>query len=95
MPEAIECGRLEDLQSAHYEKMDALIKEMWATPSHTPEGRRAKVLVLLVCILGHGWTAVEQQTDYREQMARAMMIEFIGGEPGAELRDQFVGGKCA
>ena len=51
--------------------------------------------VLLVCILGHEWTGVDEQTDYPEQMARDMLFEFVGGEPGKMLRDQLVSGKCA
>jgi hypothetical protein len=69
--------------------MEALIKEMWATPAHTPEGRRAKVQVLLVCIMGDGWTSVEEQTEWQELNARNLLIELIGGEPGDRLRDQF------
>jgi hypothetical protein len=75
--------------------MDALIKEMLVTPAHTADGRRAKVQVLLVCILGQEWTGIDEQTDYPERMARDLLIEFVGGEPGAMLRDQFVSGKCA
>jgi hypothetical protein len=90
MPEAIECERLQALQSAHYEKMDALIKEMFATSARTSEGRRAKVTVLLTCIMGSDWTHRDELTEYPEQMARNLLIEFIGGEPGEMLRGQFV-----
>jgi hypothetical protein len=69
--------------------MDALIKQMFATPAHTAEGRRAKVIVLLGCVLGDDWRRVDEETDYPEQMARTMLIEFVGGEPAAQLRDQF------
>jgi len=41
--------------------------------------------VLLTCVLGDEWTAVNEQTDYPALMARNLLIEFIGGE----LRDQF------
>jgi hypothetical protein len=68
--------------------MSALIDEMWALPAHTPEGRRAKVLVLLVCVLGQEWTAIDERTGDSELMARNLLIEFVGGEPGAQLRDQ-------
>ena len=95
LPESIEHNRLCRLQDPFYAKMDALIREMWALPAHTADGRRAKVQVLLVCILGSEWTQVNEQTDYPQQMARDMLIELIGGEPGAQLRDQFVEGKCA
>jgi hypothetical protein len=95
MPEAIEHNRLCRLQDPFYAKMDALIREMQATPAHTAEGRRAKVQVLLVCILGSEWTQVNEQTDYHEQVARDLLIEFVGGEPGKMLREQFTSGKCA
>jgi hypothetical protein len=95
MPECIEHNRLCRLQDPFYAEMDAPIKQMIATPAHTPEGRRAKVLVLLVCILGEEWTGIDQQTDYPTLMARNLLIEFVGGEPGAQLREQFTSGKCA
>jgi len=69
--------------------MDALVKEMFATPAHTAEGRRAKAEVLLGCIMGDDWRHVDKETDYPELMARKLLIEFIGGEPGESLRDQF------
>jgi hypothetical protein len=69
--------------------MDDLIKQMFAMPAHTAEGRRAKVTVLLGVILGDDWNRVDEETDYPELMARKLLIEFIGGEPGEMLRDQF------
>jgi hypothetical protein len=95
MPECIENSRLCRLQEPVYAKMDSLIREMWAMPAHTAEGRRAKVQVLLVCILGQEWTVIDEETDYPVQMARDMLLELVGGEPGAQLREQFVSGKCA
>jgi len=92
MPESIEHNRLCRLQDPFYARMDTLIKEMLATLAHTPEGRRAKVLVLLVCILGPEWTGVDEETDYPERMARDLLIEFVGGEPGKMLREQFASG---
>jgi hypothetical protein len=37
----------------------------------------------------------QRRRFYPVQMARDMLIELVGGEPGAQLRDQFVSGKCA
>jgi hypothetical protein len=68
---------------------EALIKQMYATPAHTAEGRRAKVLVLLGVILGEDWRGHDDETEYPELMARRLLIEFVGGEPGEQLRDQF------
>jgi hypothetical protein len=69
--------------------MEALIKQMYATPAHTAEGRRAKFLVLLGVILGEEWRDRDDETDYPQLMARRLLIEFVGGEPGEQLRDQF------
>ena len=62
--------------------MDALVKEMFATPAHTPEGRRAKAEVLLGCIMGDDWRHVDKETDYPELIARKLLIEFIGRRAG-------------
>ena len=52
------------------------------------EGRRAKVSVLLR-VMGDEWCHVDEKTEYQELMARSLLIEFIGGEPGEAMRDQF------
>ena len=44
MPECVEHNSLCRLQDTHFVKMEALVREMWAIPALTPEGRRAKVL---------------------------------------------------
>jgi hypothetical protein len=69
--------------------MDALIKQMFAIPAHTADGHRAKATVLLTCIMGSEWTETDKDADYDVEMARKLLIEFIGGEPGEMLRDQF------
>jgi hypothetical protein len=62
---------------------------MFTTPAHTAEGRRAKVTVLFGCILGDDWRCRDEETDWPERMARTLLIEFVGGEPGEMLRGQF------
>jgi hypothetical protein len=89
MPECREHSRLVTLQDPFYERMDALVKQMFAIPAHTAEGRRAKATVLLGCILGDDWRRTDEETDYPERMARTLLLEFIGGKPGEMLRDQF------
>jgi hypothetical protein len=89
MPESREHTRLGKLQDPFYLKMDALIRQMFATPAHTAEGRRAKAAVLISCIMGSDWQGAEENTEYPESMARKLLIEFVGGEPGEMLRDQF------
>jgi hypothetical protein len=89
MPECKEHDRLLKLQDEPYARMDAFVNEMFATPARTPEGRRAKAIVLLSVIMGDEWSRVEKETDYPERMARNLLIEFVGGEPGDRLRDQF------
>jgi hypothetical protein len=54
----------------------------------TPEGRRAKVLVALR-MLPDRWRVVDEEADYSIREARQLLIEFVGGEAGAQLREQF------
>lgn len=90
MPECVEHNRLCKLQDVHYAKMDDLVKQMWSIPAQTPEGRRAKVLVALNLLPSH-WRVVDENADYGIRETRQLLIEFIGGEPGAQMRDQFQG----
>jgi hypothetical protein len=69
--------------------MVTLITQMFAMPAQTAEGRRAKVAVLLGCILGDDWRGRDEETEWPELTARNLLIEFIGGEPGEMLRGQF------
>jgi hypothetical protein len=69
--------------------MDKLTKKMWATPAHTPEGRRAKLEVLLATIMPVGWRENDDDADYDIERARDLMFEFVGGKQAAQLRDQF------
>jgi hypothetical protein len=88
IPECIEHNRLCKLQDVHFAKMEDLVREMWAIPAQTPEGRRAKVLVALR-MLPARWRVVDEEADYGIREARQLLIEFVGGEPGVQLRDQF------
>jgi hypothetical protein len=90
LPACIEHNRLSMLQEPYYLRMDELIAKMFATPAHTAEGRRAKVAVLLGILLDDDWRGVDAETDRPELLARNLLIEFIGGEPGEMLRGQFV-----
>jgi len=47
MPEFEECMRLRGLQEREREAADGLVKQMWEIEAQTPEGRRAKLIVLL------------------------------------------------
>jgi hypothetical protein len=88
IPECIEHNRLCKLQDVHFAKMEDLVRQMWAIPAQTPEGRRAKVLVALR-MLPARWRVRDEEADYGIREARQLLIEFIGGEPGRMLRDQF------
>ena len=89
MPESKEHNRLATLQDPFFDRRNALIKQMFAMPAHTADGRRAKVTVLLACVMGSEWTETDKDADYDIEMARKLLIEFVGGEPGEMLRDQF------
>jgi hypothetical protein len=95
MPESKEHSRLVELQEPYYVEMDKLINTMWATPARTPEGRRAKLLVLFGCILDDHWRVHDGDVSYEIQRARDLMIEFVGGEPAEQLRNQFSDGPRA
>jgi len=89
MPEYQECDRLITISEAHYQRMFDLVDKMWATPARTDAGRKAKAVVLLGCVIRDDWNRVDAETDYDILMARHLLIEFVGGEPAAQLRDQF------
>lgn len=72
--------RITTLQEPHYERMDRLIKEMWATPAKTADERRAKVEVLLVCVMRADWRDNDTDADYDIRMARDLLFEFVGGQ---------------
>jgi hypothetical protein len=44
----------------------------------------------LPVVLGDDWRGRDEETEYPERLARNLLIEFVGGEPAAQLRDQFV-----
>jgi hypothetical protein len=88
MPECVESERLHALQTEHYNEIDAIIREMWATPAHTAEGRRAKVLVALN-LLPRAWRVPEEESDYGVREVRQLLREFVGGDAGEQLRKHF------
>jgi hypothetical protein len=87
IPECVEHDRLCSMQGVHLSKMEELVKQIWATPALTPEGRRAKVLVALN-LLPSDWR-VAGSADYGIHETRQLLIEFVGGDAGEQLRDQF------
>jgi hypothetical protein len=91
MPEAKEHTRVAELMRPHYEARDELIDQMWAMPAQTPEGKAAKLIVLLSSIMGDDWREHDGAADVDVRFARALMIELVGGEPAAQLHDRFAG----
>jgi hypothetical protein len=89
LPEAKEEERLVKKTDLLFEQRDELIKRMWATPAHTSEGRRAKAIVLIGCIMQPGWRERDETTEWDIRKARDLLLEFVGGEPGEMLRGQF------
>jgi len=73
----------------HYEALDELIDQMWAIPAQTPEGKAAKIKVLVCSVMGDDWREHDGEADVDIRLARALMIELVDGEPAAQLRDQF------
>jgi hypothetical protein len=92
MPEFKECMRLRELQARGYDAADELVAQMWKIKAQTPEGRRAKLLVLLGYVMeGNEWRCGTWETGETFDVIRArdLMIEFVDGEPAEQLRDQF------
>ena len=42
-------------------------------------------------MMGPDWQEDDKDTDSADRHARALLIEFVGGEPGKMLRDEFAG----
>jgi hypothetical protein len=66
-----------------------LVEQMWAIKARTPEGRRAKVIVLLGYVMEDDEWRRAWDLDFDVTRARDLLIEFVGGEPSEQLRDQF------
>jgi hypothetical protein len=89
IPECIEHNRLVLLQRPFIDRVHQLIDQMWSTPARTPEGKLAKLLVLPGYIMcDDNWREDNARADWDIRMARDLMIEFVGGEPAAQLREQ-------
>ena len=55
-----------------------------------PEGRRAKALVLIGSVMGRSdWLASDKDADWDVEMARNLLVEFVGDESGEELRQHW------
>jgi hypothetical protein len=93
MPEFEECMRLRELQQLECDAADGLVERMWAIKAVSAEGRRSKLLVLLSYVMADDeWRAAKEVPHLTSDVTRArdLMIEFVGGEPSEQLRDQFV-----
>ncbi|MGY4504224.1 hypothetical protein ACVWYH_008181 [Bradyrhizobium sp. GM24.11] len=85
MPEGRELDRLITSSQEHYDRMAGLIDDMWAIPAVTEAGRSAKVSVVLSCILD--WREPDEETDWRELMARRLLVDFVGGAEAQSFRE--------
>jgi len=84
MPECIEHERLTDLQDAQWSAADELVSRMWALPAQTPEGAPS-----FSCCSALSWTTTTGKPATKSSARGSLMIEFVGGDPSAQLRDQF------
>lgn len=90
MPEAQEHTRLVLLKHSIFCKRYELMQQMEAIPASTPEGRRAKLLVLLNFRVDSEWRVCDEDAIGDIPAVRSLLIEFVGGESGAVLREQFI-----
>jgi hypothetical protein len=89
MPETQEHERLVLLKHSIFCEKYQLIEQMQAIPALTPEGRRAKLLVLLNFNVDDEWRNRDDEVFDDVRLVRSLLIEFVGGEPAEQLRDQF------
>lgn len=87
-PRGKECLRLEDLRDGHWDRAAKLLEQLLAIPAHTEGGREAKVAALL-CVLGAEWQDRDQEVGWDILMVRGLLIDLVGGDAAASLRDQF------
>jgi hypothetical protein len=88
MPEAKEQTRLMDELRPHYEAPDELINQMWAIPGSNPGGKGCKNYGANLLCHGGNWREGDGAAGYDiPPRARDLMIELVGGEPAAQLRD--------
>lgn len=89
LPAFVEMERLIELQAPHWDAADAIVERMMGMPATTPEGRAAKLWVLLGHVLPAEWRESDEAAEYEVRYTRNFLIELVGGEPGKLLRDQF------
>jgi hypothetical protein len=63
---------------------DLLFARMRQIEARTPEGRKAKVRALLICVLGADWRGPAIGMDYETQVTRELLGE-LAGMSAAEL----------
>jgi hypothetical protein len=51
------------------------MERMFSIPAKTPEGRYAKVIVLLKCLMGDDWGETDAHANYEIRIARDLLIE--------------------
>jgi hypothetical protein len=80
---------MKEYMRVRLEAAEDLVQQMWQIKAKTPEGRRAKVIVLLGYVMEEDeWRRVFD-CDFDVTRARDLLIEFVGGKPAERLRDQF------
>lgn len=88
-PECREADRLIALGDPHFDRMDALTKEMLSIPATTAQGRRAKLSVFFETIAHERWTRSNHDADYDMEIGRRLLLEFAGNGAAGEWTEQF------
>ncbi|MDA9400520.1 hypothetical protein [Bradyrhizobium sp. CCBAU 45389] len=84
-PEVQRLDQLVVLSEQHFERMAALVEQMWSIPAKTEAGRSAKVEVLLTCVMD--WRDPDEAMDWRPLMARRLLIDLVGGKEAESFRE--------
>ena len=54
-----------------------------------PGGAPCQGAIVALRLLPDAWRERDEEADFWILQARNLLFEFVGGEPGAQLRDQF------
>ena len=82
-PEGKEWDLLVNFQEGHLARMGELVEKMWSMPARTEAGRKAKVLVLLGCVIRQNFNLPDEASDYDALITRQLLFELVGSEAGA------------
>ncbi|WP_338821972.1 hypothetical protein [Bradyrhizobium septentrionale] len=77
MPEFKDYNRLVSRAQPHRDRVNAIINEMRSIKAETADGRRAKVSVLLNCVMSREWLKADDKAEWEIKQAREFLFELV------------------